>query len=103
MAVSLRFLTPAAHAGEFRTLGVYDEREIAVEGGVLAPGEVITFLASESVLQRSVVPDVLSNLRDIKRAPKTTRANKAPEPTTMAVTIRAPSSTARASHGRGSS
>jgi hypothetical protein len=29
--------------------------------------------------------------------------NKAPEPTTMAVTIRAPSSTARASHGRGSS
>jgi hypothetical protein len=31
------------------------------------------------------------------------RANKAPEPTTMAVTIRAPSSTARASHGRGSS
>src|SRR5215211_5060816 len=31
------------------------------------------------------------------------RPNKAPEPTTMAVTIRAPSSTARASHGRGSS
>jgi hypothetical protein len=31
------------------------------------------------------------------------KANKAPEPTTMAVTIRAPSSTARASHGRGSS
>jgi len=29
--------------------------------------------------------------------------NKAPEPTTMAVTIRAPSRTARASHGRGSS
>jgi hypothetical protein len=29
--------------------------------------------------------------------------NKPPEPTTMAVTIRAPSSTARASHGRGSS
>src|SRR5215216_6582763 len=32
-----------------------------------------------------------------------TEPNKAPEPTTMAVTIRAPSSTARASHGRGSS
>jgi hypothetical protein len=31
------------------------------------------------------------------------KPNKAPEPTTMAVTIRAPSSTARASHGRGSS
>ena len=30
-------------------------------------------------------------------------ANKAPEPTTMAVTPRAPSSTSRASHGRGSS
>jgi hypothetical protein len=29
--------------------------------------------------------------------------NKAPEPTTMAGTSRAPSSTARASHGRGSS
>jgi ankyrin repeat protein len=29
--------------------------------------------------------------------------NKAPEPTTMAVTSRAPSSTSRASHGRGSS
>jgi len=29
--------------------------------------------------------------------------NKAPEPTTTAVTIRAPSSTARASRGRGSS
>jgi hypothetical protein len=29
--------------------------------------------------------------------------NKAPEPTTMAVTSRAPSSTRRASHGRGSS
>src|SRR4051794_22420831 len=33
----------------------------------------------------------------------TERPNKAPEPTTMAVTIRAPSSTDRASHGRGSS
>ena len=33
----------------------------------------------------------------------TNRANKAPEPTTMAVTSRAPSSTSRASHGRGSS
>ncbi len=31
------------------------------------------------------------------------RPNKAPEPTTTAVTIRAPSSTARASRGRGSS
>jgi hypothetical protein len=31
------------------------------------------------------------------------RPNKAPEPTTMAVTSRAPSSTSRASHGRGSS
>jgi hypothetical protein len=31
------------------------------------------------------------------------KANKAPEPTTMAVTSRAPSSTSRASHGRGSS
>jgi len=31
------------------------------------------------------------------------RPNKAPEPTAMAVTTRAPSSTARASHGRGSS
>ena len=31
------------------------------------------------------------------------RPNKAPEPTTMAVTSRAPSSTRRASHGRGSS
>ena len=38
----------------------------------------------------------------IYRAPKQ-EPNKAPEPTTMAVTIRAPSSTARASHGRGSS
>src|SRR3954467_1985632 len=35
--------------------------------------------------------------------PSPERPNKAPEPTTMAVTIRAPSSTARASHGRGSS
>ena len=33
----------------------------------------------------------------------TQKPNKAPEPTTMAVTTRAPSSTARASHGRGSS
>jgi membrane protease YdiL (CAAX protease family) len=31
------------------------------------------------------------------------KPNKAPEPTTMAVTSRAPSSTSRASHGRGSS
>jgi hypothetical protein len=31
------------------------------------------------------------------------KPNKAPEPTTMAVTPRAPSSTSRASHGRGSS
>src|SRR3954466_7305465 len=31
------------------------------------------------------------------------KPNKAPEPTTMAVTPRAPSSTRRASHGRGSS
>jgi len=31
------------------------------------------------------------------------RANQTPEPTTMAVTSRAPSSTSRASHGRGSS
>ncbi len=36
-------------------------------------------------------------------SPRKKEANKAPEPTTMAVTIRAPSSTARASHGRGSS
>jgi hypothetical protein len=35
--------------------------------------------------------------------PESKMPNKAPEPTTMAVTIRAPSSTARASHGRGSS
>jgi hypothetical protein len=35
--------------------------------------------------------------------PESKKPNKAPEPTTMAVTIRAPSSTARASHGRGSS
>ena len=34
---------------------------------------------------------------------QTKRPNKAPEPTTMAVTSRAPSSTSRASHGRGSS
>jgi putative acetyltransferase len=37
------------------------------------------------------------------RMTKTNQANKAPEPTTTAVTIRAPSSTARASRGRGSS
>ena len=35
--------------------------------------------------------------------PSEQRANQAPEPTTMAVTSRAPSSTSRASHGRGSS
>jgi hypothetical protein len=34
---------------------------------------------------------------------KKNRPNKAPEPTTMAVTPRAPSSTSRAGHGRGSS
>jgi hypothetical protein len=34
---------------------------------------------------------------------RTSEPNKAPEPTTTAVTIRAPSSTARASRGRGSS
>jgi hypothetical protein len=39
--------------------------------------------------------------RIVRESPR--RPNKAPEPTTMAVTIRAPSSTARASHGRGSS
>ena len=37
------------------------------------------------------------------RMAKQNPANKAPEPTTTAVTIRAPSSTARASRGRGSS
>jgi hypothetical protein len=39
----------------------------------------------------------------IVHATKPKRPNQASEPTTMAVTIRAPSSTARASHGRGSS
>ena len=34
---------------------------------------------------------------------KTTEPNQALEPTTMAVTFRAPSRTKRASHGRGSS
>jgi hypothetical protein len=36
-------------------------------------------------------------------AAESKRPNQVPEPTTMAVTTRAPSSTARASHGRGSS
>jgi len=88
LTISLRFLSPAAHAGEVRSLGVYDEREMIVGGRILAPGDTIRFAASAGVLQRSIVPEVFSNLRGVARIEKK-GANKAPEPTTMAVTPRA--------------
>jgi hypothetical protein len=87
LKISLRFLSPAAHAGEVRSLGVYEEHEIVFGGRVLAAGDTIRFAASEGVLQRSIVPEVFSNLRGVTRTE--IRANKAPEPTPPSVMPRA--------------
>jgi hypothetical protein len=87
LKISLRFLSPLAHAGEIRSLGVYEEREIVVGGRILAAGDTIRFTASDGVLRRSIVPEVFSNLRGVARIEN--GANKAPEPTTFAVTSRA--------------
>jgi hypothetical protein len=57
--------------------------------------DMISFLSTQLPIDH---PKSMSHL-----LPESKRPNKAPEPTTMAVTIRAPSSTARASNGRGSS
>jgi predicted N-acetyltransferase YhbS len=52
---------------------------------------------------RTAHEQVVDGLRFVPMALESKPLNKAPEPTTMAVTSRAPSSTRRASHGRGSS
>jgi hypothetical protein len=61
----------------------------------------------EEAIVRRLVPSGVTVVRTKLDHGTTTvrlkKPNKAPEPTTMAVTIHAPSSTARASHGRGSS
>ena len=87
LTISLRIVSPIERAGEIRSLGAFDEREIIVDGHILAPGDTISFRASESVLQRFVLPEVFSNLREVHLAAK--KANKAPEPTPGSVTGRA--------------
>jgi hypothetical protein len=49
------------------------------------------------------ITDLVGIISALQRTLEGEPPNKAPEPTTMAVTSRAPSSTSRASHGRGSS
>lgn len=51
-------------------LRVYDEQEIVVGGRPLVPGDMIGFLASESVLEGSIVPDLFSSLREVTRETK---------------------------------
>ena len=69
-----------------------------VTNASFTPGAKALASKAEIVLiHYSKIHDHLSPVKNRKRA------NKAPEPTTMAVTPRAPSSTSRASHGRGSS
>jgi hypothetical protein len=81
VTVSFRFLSPAAHAGEIRSMGVYHEREITFDERLLAPGDTIRFHAADSVLQQSTVPDVFSSLSDVTLETKKTEANQSPEPT----------------------
>jgi hypothetical protein len=71
-------------------------------------GSTLWFVYDDLLADLRLVPEGKAALVEIDRLGESLvvdreRPNKAPEPTTMAVTIRAPSSTARASHGRGSS
>jgi hypothetical protein len=67
LSVSIRLLAPPNRSGERQTLGVYDERELVIGGVFLAPGDTITFRATESVLSHATIPFVFSNLREVAR------------------------------------
>lgn len=68
LVISLRLISPAKRAGEVYTLGVVEEREIVIGGKSLKQGNAIRFTATESVLERWLVPEVFSNLDDVARA-----------------------------------
>ena len=68
-------------------------------GPVVTVGILLVLIAMGAT---ALLPAVQLEADDFKMTKKT-EPKQAPEPTTMAVTPRAPSSTSRASHGRGSS
>lgn len=83
LVISLRLISPVKRAGEVYTLGVVEEREIVIGGKSLAQGDSIRFTATESVLERWLVPEVFSNLEDVARSGEkgtgeTTRASSGP-------------------------
>lgn len=68
LVMSLRMVSPAGRAGVVYNLGVFEESEIVIGGRSLVRGDRVRFKATESVLERWVVPEVFSNLEGVARA-----------------------------------